>query len=162
MVSQNFAGIAGIADNYRRSTRSAEISRNSDHYCETSRKLWHQRGFLGRQAVRKMTPLRALPPQVVKIPTIERSSGGLPPDSVYTTEVSDAMIRILRRRGFQTVTVADFSSASYPLKFDFIMCLNVVDRVDDPSSFLKLLTERMTPDGYLMLALSLPFCDHRC
>ena len=60
------------------------------------------------------------------------------------------------------MTVADFSSASYALKFDFIMCLNVVDRVDDPSSFLKLLTERMTPDGYLMLALSLPFCDHRC
>jgi SAM-dependent methyltransferase len=84
---------------------------------------------------------------------------GLPPDSVYTIEVSQYMIGALQRRGFHTVTVADFNRASYALKFDFIMCLNVLDRVDDPSSFLTVLTKRMAPDGYLMLALALPFCD---
>lgn len=83
---------------------------------------------------------------------------GLTPDSVYTTEVSDSLIHVLQRRGFHTVSVADVHNGSYTMKFDFIMCLNVLDRVDEPKSLLKVLTESIAPHGHLMLGVVLPFC----
>ena len=56
------------------------------------------------------------------------------------------------------MSVADVHNGSYTMKFDFIMCLNVLDRVDEPKSLLKVLTESIAPHGHLMLGVVLPFC----
>jgi len=39
------------------------------------------------------------------------------------------------------------------------MCLNVIDRVDDPKGLLSVLTQRMSSKGLLLFALVLPYCD---
>ena len=84
---------------------------------------------------------------------------GVDPSNTYAVEVSSPMIDILEGRGYRTVSVDDFNNPFYALKFDFIMLMNVLDRVDDPKALLNTLTDRLAPGGLIMMALVLPWCD---
>lgn len=84
---------------------------------------------------------------------------GVEAENTYAIEVSGPMIDVLEQRGFRTVTVESFNNPYYALKFDFLMCLNVIDRVDDPKMLLKTLSQRLAPDGLLLIAIVLPYCD---
>ncbi len=43
------------------------------------------------------------------------------------------------------------------LKFDVISCLNLLDRCDQPVTFLKKIKKALKPNGLLVIALVLPF-----
>jgi hypothetical protein len=89
--------------------------------------------------------------------------------SVTVTEMSQGHLKSLKLRGFQVVTpdllpdpnrqkasiqCADKSIRSH---FDTISCLNVLDRCDRPLVLLQQLQGLLSPDGQLILAVSLPF-----
>lgn len=42
-------------------------------------------------------------------------------------------------------------------KYDIITCLNVLDRCDNPLSMLRQITDKLCPDGVLVIALVLPY-----
>ena len=43
-------------------------------------------------------------------------------------------------------------------QFDVVSCLNVLDRVDYPTTLLRQLRAVVKPDGVVLLAVVLPFC----
>eukprot|EP00746_Dinoflagellata_sp_MGD_P136038 gnl/MRDRNA2_/MRDRNA2_70028_c0_seq1.p1 gnl/MRDRNA2_/MRDRNA2_70028_c0~~gnl/MRDRNA2_/MRDRNA2_70028_c0_seq1.p1 ORF type:complete len:293 (+),score=47.76 gnl/MRDRNA2_/MRDRNA2_70028_c0_seq1:109-987(+) len=83
----------------------------------------------------------------------------VPPKQVYVTEASWPMKKQLQRRGY---TVLDSLSSALPggdpPKFDVVLCLNVLDRVDDPSGLLQTIRQVSKPDSIIVLAVVFPFC----
>lgn len=75
-------------------------------------------------------------------------------DNVYATEVSHTMQNLLTKRGY---TVLDIENWDKDKKYDVISCLNLIDRCNTPLQLLKQIKEALKPDGYVFLALVLPF-----
>ena len=73
-----------------------------------------------------------------------------------TTEMSWAMAKRLRRRGFVCHQV-DIAAAGVPdPPYDLITCLNVIDRCEKPRTLLEQLRDALANDGRLVLATPLP------
>lgn len=75
---------------------------------------------------------------------------------IVVTETSAPMLKKLKRKGWEAYAPEDLPQeiASY----DVIMCLNVLDRADKPVTLLKSLQPLLKPQGYLVLAVVLPWC----
>ncbi|CAE8592482.1 unnamed protein product [Polarella glacialis] len=80
----------------------------------------------------------------------------IPARRVFASEVSWSMRFRLRLKGFSPI--ADLQDAALAASYDVVACLNVIDRVDDPSALLEMLYQRVKPEGVLVLAVVLPFC----
>ncbi|XP_060534939.1 protein-L-histidine N-pros-methyltransferase isoform X2 [Cylas formicarius] len=74
--------------------------------------------------------------------------------NVYVTEVSDTMRSLLDQKGYR---VLDVDAWFLDRKFDFVACLNVIDRCDTPLQLLSRIRESLKSDGFLLLAVVLPF-----
>ena len=73
----------------------------------------------------------------------------------FATEASWAMRRILGRDGFTLLEIDDWHEGR---TFDFITCLNLLDRCDEPLSVLGQIRGALKEDtGLLLLAAVLPF-----
>ncbi|XP_072390812.1 protein-L-histidine N-pros-methyltransferase isoform X1 [Diabrotica undecimpunctata] len=73
---------------------------------------------------------------------------------VYATEVSSTMRILLQKKGYELLEINDWFVDK---KFDFISCLNVIDRCDTPLKLLHQIRDALTPNGTLLLAVVLPF-----
>ncbi|XP_050508925.1 protein-L-histidine N-pros-methyltransferase-like [Diabrotica virgifera virgifera] len=73
---------------------------------------------------------------------------------VYATEVSSTMRTLLQKKGYELLEINDWFVDK---KFDFISCLNVIDRCDTPLKLLHQMRDALTPNGTLLLAVVLPF-----
>ena len=78
-------------------------------------------------------------------------------DSVVTTEVSWAMSRRLRRRGFSChrVDVTENEIPGGP--YNVVSCLNVLDRCWRPITLITRALDALADNGRLLLALALPY-----
>jgi len=84
---------------------------------------------------------------------------------VRTTEQSKAMVRRLRRRGFQCRVAADgeqvVGASGASETFDVVCLLNVLDRTSHPSQALRAAADRVRSAGRLVVSMPLPqnaFC----
>ncbi|XP_030767091.1 methyltransferase-like protein 9 isoform X2 [Sitophilus oryzae] len=75
-------------------------------------------------------------------------------DKIYVTEVSETMKKLLGKQGYQVLDVEDWCQDR---KFNVISCLNLLDRCNAPLSILENIRNSLAPDGYVLLALVLPF-----
>ncbi|CAJ1010566.1 putative DREV methyltransferase/Methyltransferase domain containing protein [Leishmania naiffi] len=84
--------------------------------------------------------------------------------TVYTTEFSASMRWRLRRRGYEVLphddpfhinTAGKLQERRY---FDVIACNNVLDRADTPRTLLQEIRDSLKPNGFLVLAVVLPWC----
>mmetsp|Transcript_8967 Transcript_8967/g.14538 ORF Transcript_8967/g.14538 Transcript_8967/m.14538 type:complete len:283 (+) Transcript_8967:610-1458(+) len=79
---------------------------------------------------------------------------------ITATESSLALSWRLQAKGFRSICTGDLKSS--PIsgeKFDFVSCLNVLDRVDYPLQLLRDLKSSVKqPEGKVVLAVVLPFC----
>ncbi|CCW61682.1 unnamed protein product [Phytomonas sp. EM1] len=82
-------------------------------------------------------------------------------EQVFATEYSATMRWRLRRRGYEVLPHEDpFHDETTKERrlFDVISCLNVLDRADTPLTLLREMRESLKPDGFLLLAVVLPWC----
>ncbi|KAG5472336.1 hypothetical protein LSCM1_03735 [Leishmania martiniquensis] len=83
---------------------------------------------------------------------------------VYVTEFSLSMRWRLRRLGYEVLPHEDPFHMNTPdallerRYFDVITCNNVLDRADRPRTMLKEMREALKPNGFLVLAVVLPWC----
>lgn len=75
-------------------------------------------------------------------------------ERVYVTEISGNMRSLLQRQGYR---VLDIENWHLDRKFDVISCLNLIDRCDTPLDLLALIRQTVKPDGFVLLAVVLPF-----
>lgn len=76
-------------------------------------------------------------------------------ESVFATEASPAMRKLLTRQGIQVLPIDEWSQDR---RYDVIACLNLLDRCDEPLTVLKeIKTSLQQPDGFVVLAVVLPF-----
>ena len=81
--------------------------------------------------------------------------------SVSVTEASRVMRARLRARGLHVIA-HDLARAPLPasMRFDAILCLNVLDRCAYPRSLLRHLRAALADGGRLLLAVPLPLAPH--
>lgn len=86
-------------------------------------------------------------------------------DSVYATEVSMTMRWRLRRRGYNVLAqdnpfeeVDRATGERHRLMYDLIALSNVLDRTDGPQALLQDIYDSLTPDGFFLLSVVLPWC----
>jgi SAM-dependent methyltransferase len=79
---------------------------------------------------------------------------------VVTTEVSRAMARRLRSRGWQVHCVDVTTHGAPTPPYDVVSCLNVVDRCLQPRTLLRRCRDALTPGGSLLLSVPLPYLPH--
>eukprot|EP01065_Artemidia_motanka_P023550 TRINITY_DN28194_c0_g1_i2.p1 TRINITY_DN28194_c0_g1~~TRINITY_DN28194_c0_g1_i2.p1 ORF type:complete len:451 (+),score=137.35 TRINITY_DN28194_c0_g1_i2:42-1355(+) len=81
-------------------------------------------------------------------------------EEYHCTEVSNVMVRDLKRKGFEHVHLTDSVGDPANLggidKFDCVVCMNVLDRCSDPSRLLHDMIKRVAPGGRLILSIPLP------
>ncbi|XP_056636525.1 protein-L-histidine N-pros-methyltransferase isoform X1 [Diorhabda sublineata] len=75
-------------------------------------------------------------------------------DKIYATEVSNTMKTLLKNRGYELLEIDEWHLNN---KYDFISCLNVIDRCDTPFQLLTNIHSALKPDGRVLLAVVLPF-----
>lgn len=82
-------------------------------------------------------------------------------DEVTVTEASRVLRRRLRARGF-TLLERDLAAAPVPdgLRFDAVLCLNVLDRCTHPRTLLSHLRDALAAEGRLLLSVPLPLAPH--
>ncbi|XP_015123056.1 methyltransferase-like protein 9 [Diachasma alloeum] len=78
-------------------------------------------------------------------------------DRVYATDISAPMRWALAKRKF---TVLDVDKWDRAAPFNVILCLNLLDRCDRPSTLLRQLRAALAPGGRLVIALVLPFSPY--
>ncbi|GAB5353238.1 hypothetical protein AAMO2058_000020200 [Amorphochlora amoebiformis] len=79
--------------------------------------------------------------------------------SITATESSFALSWRLWWKGFTAVQTGDIRRASLCKgKYDVVSCLNVLDRVDNPSRLIRDLKASTKPNGRIVLAVVMPFC----
>lgn len=79
--------------------------------------------------------------------------------SVYTTEISPVMRKLLAKRGFTVLDVDEWQSNG--IFYDLISCLNVLDRCDQPLTLLQQMKTRLKENtGRILLALVFPFSQY--
>jgi SAM-dependent methyltransferase len=82
-------------------------------------------------------------------------------DRVVTTELSGAMVRRQRARGFRCHRVdLAVEPLPEPGPFELVTALNVLDRCARPLSLLARLVSSMAPGGRLVIAAPLPLSAH--
>jgi SAM-dependent methyltransferase len=79
---------------------------------------------------------------------------------VVTTEVSWAMARRLRSRGWETHRVDIATRGAPGPPYDVVSCLNVLDRCLFPRTLLRHCCDALTPHGRLLLSVPLPCRPH--
>lgn len=72
----------------------------------------------------------------------------------YCTEVSPVMKKILSKSGFKLLDAETW--ADNDLSFDLITCLNLLDRCEKPLTTMKLMRQKVQPNGRVLIALVLP------
>ncbi|CAG0879854.1 unnamed protein product [Cyprideis torosa] len=86
----------------------------------------------------------------------------------YATEMSPTMRRRLTKNGFRVLHSETWTSDSLSpagtgaqtlQHFKLILCLNVLDRTDDPGALLKQIHTRVSLGGHIVIALVLPYAD---
>ena len=77
-------------------------------------------------------------------------------NEVHVTETSWAMRDILKLKGFKTLEVESWSEPR-PEFYDMISCLNLLDRCEKPATLLNEIGSALKPEGFLLVALVLPF-----
>lgn len=77
--------------------------------------------------------------------------------TVATTEMSWAMARRLRRRGYLCFRVDVTETGAPDEPWETISCLNVLDRCARPLSLLERLRAALAPGGELILSMPLPY-----
>lgn len=78
--------------------------------------------------------------------------------NVYATEASWAMRNILSDKGIDVLEIDEWHiKEGVPGKYDTISCLNLLDRCEQPLSLLRRIKAALKPDGFLLVALVLPF-----
>lgn len=85
--------------------------------------------------------------------------------NVYATEVSKPMLKLLKNRGYNALgpdlSKLDLTDEKIYKKnsFDYIACLNLLDRADKPVTILNNIKKLLKPKiGKLILAINLPYC----
>lgn len=80
------------------------------------------------------------------------------PTHIVAVEVSLPMVFKLRQRGYRVVQ--DWLElASEHNEYDVVLCLNIIDRIDDPVGLLDFVHRSTKRDGLVILAIVLPLCD---
>ncbi|XP_059080654.1 protein-L-histidine N-pros-methyltransferase-like isoform X1 [Tigriopus californicus] len=74
--------------------------------------------------------------------------------TVYATEASPAMRKLLSRQGFEVLPIDEWSQDR---RYDVVACLNLLDRCDEPLTVLEQIKGSLEPDGLVALAVVLPF-----
>lgn len=81
-------------------------------------------------------------------------------DHVEVTELSFAMARRLRRRGFRC-TRTDVGTDGFPVgDFDVVALLNVLDRCVNPAALLRACSTSMAVGTKMLVSLPLPYRPH--
>ena len=129
-------------------------------------------GYLGRgsmfvlsqeQFVRLMAHGGVVPdPEVPQPALIDLGAGdGGPTGSLmpffqetFATEASPAMRAVLRSKGVRVQEIEDWHESR---DYDFVSCLNLLDRCDAPLELLAQIKSALKPSGLLLVALVLPF-----
>ncbi|CAG9855682.1 unnamed protein product [Phyllotreta striolata] len=73
---------------------------------------------------------------------------------VYVTEVSKTMRSLLEMKGYEVLEIDNWH---VDRKYDFISCLNLIDRCDTPLELLQQIRHSLNPNGVVLLAVVLPF-----
>ena len=72
---------------------------------------------------------------------------------IFATETSKPMQRLLRSQHVKVLSIDTWMNQSY----DFIACLNLLDRCDKPLDMIRDMKKALKPKGLLLAALVLPF-----
>ena len=86
---------------------------------------------------------------------------------MFATEASVSMVKVLEGKGFKVLPVDSWHL--HATKFDFIACLNLLDRCAEPKTVLGQMRRAVKPEsGIILVAVVLPFrpyveytADHR-
>ena len=73
---------------------------------------------------------------------------------IYATETSKPMQNLLATKNITVLPLEKWSSEN---KYDFISCLNLLDRCDNPRDIIKEIKKSLKPNGIVLIALVLPF-----
>lgn len=76
--------------------------------------------------------------------------------SIYVTETSTVMGRVLQRKHFHVLGLDNWYGPSAPT-YNLVSILNVLDRCDKPRTLLSLAHGQLEKGGLLIIALVLPF-----
>ncbi|XP_068234621.1 protein-L-histidine N-pros-methyltransferase-like [Palaemon carinicauda] len=79
---------------------------------------------------------------------------------VDVTEASPVMRRRLRDLGYRVLDTWKWMDETEGIQYDVITALNLLDRCDTPKTLLRDIHRKLTDNGYLVIALVLPFCPY--
>jgi SAM-dependent methyltransferase len=74
---------------------------------------------------------------------------------VYATEASKAMRNVLTAKDISVLEIDTWHERED--KFDFVACLNLLDRCAEPATVLSQIRSALKPDGFVIVAMVLPF-----
>ena len=73
---------------------------------------------------------------------------------IYATETSKPMRKLLKAKNIKVLPIEKWGSKH---KYDFISCLNLLDRCENPQDIIKEMKKSLKPNGMILIALVLPF-----
>ena len=74
---------------------------------------------------------------------------------IYATETSKPMQKLLNAKNISVLPIENWSQQNH--KYDFISCLNLLDRCDKPKDIIEEIKNALKPNGIVLVALVLPF-----
>ena len=72
----------------------------------------------------------------------------------YATETSKPMQKLLNAKNITVLPIENWGSEH---KYDFISCLNLLDRCENPKDIIEEMKKSLNPNGIILVALVLPF-----
>ncbi|KAL4234759.1 Methyltransferase-like protein 9 [Mactra antiquata] len=76
-------------------------------------------------------------------------------ESVYATETSKPMVTRLKEKGYKILDLDKWDDGT--IVFDFVNCMNLLDRCDTPVKILHSIKQVLKPNGRVIVAIVLPF-----
>ena len=73
---------------------------------------------------------------------------------IYATETSTPMQKLLKIKNITVLPIEKWSSEN---EYDFVSCLNLLDRCDNPIDIIEEIKKSLKPNGIVLVALVLPF-----
>ena len=73
---------------------------------------------------------------------------------LYATETSKPMQKLLMTKNITVLPIEKWISEN---EYDFISCLNLLDRCDNPKDIIEGIKYSLKPNGIILIALVLPF-----
>jgi len=73
---------------------------------------------------------------------------------IYATETSKPMQKLLSAKNITVLPIEEWGSKH---KYDFISCLNLLDRCDNPRDIIEEMKNSLNSNGIILVALVLPF-----